>query len=33
MFTITKKKQPKRHKKTLKKIHCNPSNKSDLIVP
>lgn len=33
MFTNTKKKQPKRHKKTLKKIHCNPSNKSDLIVP
>ena len=33
MFTITKKKQHKPHKKTLKKLHCNPSNKSDLFIP
>ena len=33
MFITTKKKQPKSHKKTVKKLHCNPSNKSDLIIP
>ena len=33
MFTTTKKKQRKQHKKTLKKLHCNPSNKTELIVP
>lgn len=33
MFTTTKKKHLKLHKKTIKKIHCNPSNKTDLIIP
>lgn len=33
MFTTTKKKQHKSRRKTLKKLHCNPSNKTDLILP
>ncbi len=33
MFAATKKRHHKSHKKTLKKLHCNPSNKSDLIIP
>lgn len=33
MFTTTKKKQHKPRRKTLKKLHCNPSNKTDLILP
>ena len=33
MFTTTKKKQHKPRRKTLKKLHCNPSNKTDLVLP
>lgn len=33
MFITTKKKQHKPRRKTLKRLHCNPSNKTDLILP
>ena len=33
MFTNKRKKHLKQKRKTLKKIHCNPSNNSDFIVP
>ena len=33
MFTTTKKKHHKQKRKTLKKIQCNPSNKTDLHLP